>query len=65
MRAHGRRWRRGSRLAHESRRRAEEEEYQHACMRAEEESPLVEEARLKSEEEYLWLKSEDKVRLVE
>ena len=34
-------------------------------MKAEEEVHLVEEARLKLEEEYLWLKSEDKARLVE
>ena len=34
-------------------------------MKAEEEAHLVEEARLKSEEEDLWLRYEDRYRLVE
>ena len=34
-------------------------------MKAEERASIVEEARLKSEEEELWLKSEDEARFVE
>ena len=52
-------------LALESRRRAEEEQQQHAQLKAKEEARLVEEVRLKLEEEDLRLNSEVRARLVE
>ena len=55
----------GVRLALESRQRPEEDKDQHTLMNAEEEARLVEEAKLKSEEEDLRLKSEEEARLVE
>ena len=43
-----------------------EEEWEHRTrLKTEEEAHLVEETRLKLEEEGLWLKSEDEARLVE
>ena len=51
-------------LALKSRRRAEEGDDQHERLKAEEEARLVEELRLKSEEEDLRLGSEDEARLV-
>ena len=55
----------GVRLTPELRRIAEEEEDQHVTLKAKEEARLVEETRLKLEEEDWRLKSEDKARLVE
>ena len=52
-------------LALESRRRVEEDEENHTWLKAEERASIVEEARLKLEEEELRLKSEDEARLVE
>ena len=54
----------GVHLALEAIRRAEEEEEKHAWLKSEEEAHIVEEARLKYEEEDLRLKYEDKARLV-
>ena len=49
----------GVRLALESLQKAEEEDQQHAWLKAKEGACLFEEARLKSDEEDLWLKYGD------
>ena len=55
----------GVRLDHKSIRIAEEEEEHHTRLKAEEEAHIIEEARLKLEEEDLRLNSEDKACLFE